>query len=287
MTQLQHHTITGADGVALHAVEAGNPAGPPILFVHGWSQGAGVWRKQLASPLLTSRFRMVALDLRGHGESAADGAAYGDARAWAGDLAATIDALGLRGAVLAGWSYGGYVINDYLRAYGEDAIRGIVYVAAAVDMGVDVAYRQRGDGWRGVLPRRGTSEPHAFSGAPHDAGPMRTFVRNCFAGALAQADEDELLAINLRVAPAVRQALFARTVASDDVLAAIRVPVIVAHGTGDRIVDAETARHIAALVPHARLSLYADCGHALFWEAPAAFERELAGFVDVAAGALR
>lgn len=41
----------------------------PIVFVHGWAQSARAWAPQLADPALSERFRLVAMDLRGHGDS--------------------------------------------------------------------------------------------------------------------------------------------------------------------------------------------------------------------------
>ena len=52
----------------LHLVETGNPSGQAILFIHGWSESHLVWARQLNSPL-SERFRLVALDNRGHGDS--------------------------------------------------------------------------------------------------------------------------------------------------------------------------------------------------------------------------
>jgi non-heme chloroperoxidase len=281
---MKHHTITGGGGVRLNVVETGNPAGRAVLFIHGWSQSHASWSRQLGSELLRERFRLVALDLRGHGDSDKPDDAYGDSVLWADDVARTIGALDLRAPVLVGWSYGGFVINDYLRVHGDAAISGINYVAAATDMGIDVGYRQRTDGWEGVLRPPNAKEPHAFSPLAEDAAAaMRIFVRNCFATPLPHVDELMMLGINLRVPPRVRQALFSRTISNDDVLAAVRVPVLVTHGEQDRIVDCSTAQHIADTVPGAQLSLYPGIGHAPFWEDSGRFERELAALVGTTA----
>jgi pimeloyl-ACP methyl ester carboxylesterase len=58
-----------SDGVTINFVETGNPAGPPILFVHGISQSLRSWTKQLNDEALRKKYRLIALDLRGHGES--------------------------------------------------------------------------------------------------------------------------------------------------------------------------------------------------------------------------
>ena len=106
------HEILGGGGVRLHAREWGNPEGPPIVFIHGWSQSDLCWLKQVHGDL-ARRFRMVTFDLRGHGlsEKPAGPEHYGDGQAWADDLAAVIDQTGLERPILVAWSYGGYVVD--------------------------------------------------------------------------------------------------------------------------------------------------------------------------------
>ena len=62
------HQFKTQDDVTLNAVETGNSLGQTILFVHGLSQSWRTWMAQFADPQLRERFRLVALDLRGHGE---------------------------------------------------------------------------------------------------------------------------------------------------------------------------------------------------------------------------
>nr|WP_329610251.1 alpha/beta fold hydrolase [Achromobacter xylosoxidans] len=80
--------------------ESGDPAGPAIVFVHGLLGSRLSWEAQLSSPLL-QRYRLIAYDLRGHGQSGKPTApqAYTDGRRWADDLAAVIAASGARQAV--------------------------------------------------------------------------------------------------------------------------------------------------------------------------------------------
>ena len=126
------HTVRGGGGLRLHVREWGRADGPPIVFIHGLSQSHLCWRKQYESAL-TSEFRLVAYDLRGHGMSEAprEQDRYTDARLWADDLAAVIEQLRVDRPVLVGWSYGGFVICDYIREYGENRISGIDFVGAA------------------------------------------------------------------------------------------------------------------------------------------------------------
>ena len=139
-TYLRRNAKT-ADGVILNFVETGNPSGPPILFIHGISQSWRSWERQLGNQSLRSRYRLIAMDLRGHGESQAafpepvlydGGTAEGTAGLWGGDIAAIISACGLSDVTLVGWSYGGVVAMDYLSAgNGLEGVRKVVLVATS------------------------------------------------------------------------------------------------------------------------------------------------------------
>ena len=79
---MKAHTVTGGGGIKLHVEETGNPNGRPMLFIHGFSQCRLAWTKQLTSDLADD-FRLVALDIRGHGLSEKPRDAYGDSQLWA------------------------------------------------------------------------------------------------------------------------------------------------------------------------------------------------------------
>jgi non-heme chloroperoxidase len=129
----REYEIRGGGGIRLHAREWGNADGPAILFIHGWSQCELCWSAQVGGQLATS-FRMVTFDNRGHGmsEKPLDPSCYADERLWADDLAAVIDQTGLERPVLVAWSYGGFIVADYLRMHGDGAIAGIDLVGGAV-----------------------------------------------------------------------------------------------------------------------------------------------------------
>ncbi|MGP6158171.1 MAG: alpha/beta fold hydrolase [Vulcanimicrobiaceae bacterium] len=278
---MRHHAVSGGGGLELHVVESGHPLGRPIVFLHGWSQSHASWAPQLGSPALAETFRLIALDLRGHGDSDKPPGAYGDSLLWAADVRATLEALELDGAILCGWSYGGYVINDYLRHCGRTRLGGLVYVGAATDAGGRLDYRFMGKGWDGILPVAGSEEANAYSeGAEQAAAVMRRFVRRCFARPPGVPAELTMLGISLSTPPRVRRELFARRLRNDDVLAGVTLPTLVAHGELDAIVDVETGKHIAERIGGARLSLYARAGHLPFIEESERFERELLQFAE-------
>ena len=68
--RIKVHLVRGGGGLRLHVREWGKADGPPILFIHGWSQNHLCWARQYESAL-ADEFRLVAYDLRGHGMSEA------------------------------------------------------------------------------------------------------------------------------------------------------------------------------------------------------------------------
>ena len=100
---MQTHTIEGGRSLRLHVREWGDPQGPAIFLIHGWSQNHLSWKHQFESDL-ADEFRLVALDNRGHGmsEKPLEEENYTDERLWADDVAALISALDLDRPVLVG-----------------------------------------------------------------------------------------------------------------------------------------------------------------------------------------
>lgn len=263
------HTVLGGDGLALHVREWGPPDGPPVLFIHGWSGNQMCWRHQVDSALV-EEFRIVALDLRGHGMSdrPLDAGRYQDARLWAADIAAVIEQLNLDRPTLVGWSYGGFIICDYLRAYGETAVSAINFVGAAVNL------NERFD----------DIGPAFLSNAPAGADPdlptriaaLRRFWRSMSADPLDSTDFETGLCGSVSVPPQVLGALISRQIDSDPVLVQTTVPILVSHGRHDQIVLPSMAEHILQACPTARASWYDRVGHVPFAEDPSRFNHELA-----------
>jgi len=107
---LQHVEVNG-----VHLAYDDFGEGPAILFIHGFMLDHTVWRSQVAG---LEDWRRIAPDLRGHGLSEAPEHDYSMAT-YADDLAALLDALGVRRTVLCGLSMGGYIAFEFLRRHGQ------------------------------------------------------------------------------------------------------------------------------------------------------------------------
>jgi non-heme chloroperoxidase len=272
--EMKIHTVHGGGGLRLHVREWGDPAGPPILFIHGWSQNHLCWAGQYDSALAADS-RLVAYDLRGHGMSAAprEPEHYTDAALWADDVAAIVEQLRLDRPLLVGWSYGAFVICDYVRAYGTDRIAAIEFVEGAVKLGASAFGTLIGPGFLDHFSDLTADDlPTNIRGA-------RAFLRACVADRLPAGDFETALAWNMAVPARVRASLAAREIDGDDVLRALEVPVLVTQGRADTVVLPAMAEHILATCPTARASWYEGIGHAPHLEAPERFNRELADLV--------
>ena len=267
--------ILGGGGLRLHAREWGNPGGFPLLFIHGWSQSDLCWLNQVRGDLAGTS-RMVTFDLRGHGlsDKPPGPEAYADGQLWADDVAAVIDQTGLEQPVLVAWSYGGYIVADYLRAYGDAHIGGINLVGSATIL-KPPAFDHIGPGMLENAPDM--CVPDLFA----NIAATRRFLRACTSRPLGDDEFAAALGWNMVVPPAIRRALLMRELDGRDVLASVSVPMLVTHGRDDTIVLPSMAEQTLTACPATTASSwYDDVGHMPFWEASDRFNRELAGLAS-------
>jgi non-heme chloroperoxidase len=270
----REYSVTGGGGVALHVRECGNPDGPAIVFIHGWSQCDRCWDRQLEGQLAAS-FRIVTFDIRGHGMSGmpSDPASYTDGRLWADDLAAVINGAGLERPVVVAWSYGGFIVADYVREHGDGALGGVVLAGSALHL-KPTTFEDLGPG---LLEN---AQAMCLPDLGANIAATRRFLRACTVNPLDADLWEAALCWNMVVPAEIRGALIAREIDSDDVLAALSVPVLVIHGLEDPIVLPSMARHVIERCPTAVASWYEGIGHMPFVEAQERFDQELMAFVD-------
>lgn len=265
--------IHSPDGVTFIAYEWGNPGGPPIVFIHGIYQSALSWAKQIRAPELATKYRLVAIDLRGHGASdKPEGVQfYREGKRWADDVTALLDTLHLSRPVIVAWSYGGRVLNDYLAVNGDSRLAGIVYVAARSVAGPTVTPSARfTEASQDVL----SSDPATFIKG------TREIMELCFATPPTPAELAWLTAEGMQTPLYARKQLVGRPLAYTDVLRSIRVPTLIIQGDSDAVVPPQIAELTRQLIPHSTLSIYHGVGHASFFEKPARFNAEIAHFVE-------
>lgn len=266
---------TSSDGVKIALYEGGNPEGPEILFLHGFSQCAFCWQDQFESETLKNRFRLAALDIRGHGASGKPSGReyYSDDRLFADDIKAAMHALGLKRPVLVAWSYAGRLVTDYLKAFGTEGISGINYVCARTNN--DPQFSGPGTEFISTMLR---DDP------ARNVEATRAFVKACFATELAPEQFEKVFDYNMLVSPEIRGHHIRRPPSDGIILATIDIPVLVTQGSEDLLVSKGLADWTAKTIPGAVLSLYQGIGHTPFVEDAPRFDAELAAFVTRAAG---
>lgn len=270
---MKSHSITGGGGTQLHLVETGNSRGRPIIFIHGISQCWLTWSRQMRSDLADD-YRLVAMDMRGHGLSDKPREGYTESRLWADDVNAAIQALGLDHPILCGWSYGPLVILDYLRHYGEDGISGVNFVGAVTKLGSDEAMSVLTPEFLSLVPGLFATD------VEESVRSLESLLRMCFAEVPSAEDLYLMLGYNASAPPYVRRALLSRSFDNDDLLPKIRKPVLITHGADDAVVKSAVVDQHKAGVAHAQIHVMAHAGHAPFWDDAATFNQRLRAFAE-------
>ena len=103
------------DGLKLHYETEG--AGAPVLFMHGYTSSIALWQEQV--PVFSPDYRLIRMDLRGHGESEGTGMDGYSLAALAGDALAVLDQEGVGRATVVGHSMGGMVAQELLARHGD------------------------------------------------------------------------------------------------------------------------------------------------------------------------
>jgi pimeloyl-ACP methyl ester carboxylesterase len=137
--------IAAKDGTPLFYKDWG--AGQPVVFISSWGMNSDMWQYQM-TPMVDERLRCVAYDRRGHGRSGQPSHGY-DYDTLADDLAAVIEQIDLRDAILVGHSMAGGEIVRYLSRHGAKRVSRIVLVAPTTPL----HYEDRGQSGRS--PSRG------------------------------------------------------------------------------------------------------------------------------------
>lgn len=265
--------VISRDGTPIVYRVTGSDDARPLVLLHGWSASLRCWGDVVDE--FARRYKVVAVDLRGHGYSGAPETGYDDPAIWAADVAAVLAAEAPNGdGVLLGWSYGGLVVCDYLADRGTDRVAGIVLTGAITGIG-----RNQGGGQTG--PKMVAAIPGVFAESPSQA--VRAFAG--FGNANTGPGDDKgviaqlMFGTSLSTPPRVRSALFYRNSGHDELLATLDIPALILHGTADPVVDVASAEHAAQLIPDVVTSFWEGAQHGLFVEDPARFVKIVNQFV--------
>jgi len=278
--------VPGADGLQLHLLEWSRE-GVPLLLVHGFGNDAHIWDD--LAPLLAPHYRVLALDLRGHGDSAHDPALRYDYGDHVRDVEAVVSALGIARMVLIGHSLGGRTALLFAGAHAAQ-LAGLVVVDTGPEHDVrgtsrirmEVAQRGAGDG---SFANPGEYERLLAHNYP--AAPARVLARMARSELRAREDGrcvrklDPRFAMQLAGAQDAAAQEQRERETSARLWAACRgvhCPALVVRGAASDVLSADVAERMADELPQGRLTVVPRAAHSVMTDNPESFNQAVAAF---------
>ncbi|MEE9301253.1 MAG: alpha/beta hydrolase [Alphaproteobacteria bacterium] len=256
-----------SDDLTIYYEEAGK--GAPIVFIPGWTMTTWFFQHQLAH--FAKSHRAITYDPRGQGRSSRT-IENNHYTQHGRDLNDFLKALGLENVILAGWSWGCLDAYAYLRQFGTDNIKALIFI----DQTPKALYGEEGDWWEGK-----PADWKAFvEGVNYD---RRDFldeftkwmvIRELTAEELATIMDESLKAPTSTAIQLLADGVFADYSEEAKALDG-KVPVM--NVVREEWADMAKA-WLAANAPHS--AVYADAGHMMFWERPDAFNAALDDFLS-------
>ncbi len=253
----------------LNATVSGDPAAPPVIFIHGFPFSHRMWDAQVAA--LSPRYRTIAYDVRGLGESSVGDGQY-TIEGHVDDLLAVMDHLGIAQAVIAGLSMGGYIT---LRALERNPER----FRAAILCNT----RSEADGNEGKIMRARSMAAVKARGSAWFAD---DFVQKVFAASsFTQVPEavQQIRETITRTAPlAIAGTLMALAARTDTtaVLGSVKVPTLIIVGEHDVTTPPDASRAMHAKIPGSALHIIPNAAHMSTLENPAEVNRVMLEFLQ-------
>jgi pimeloyl-ACP methyl ester carboxylesterase len=231
-----------------------------ILLTHGYSATSQMWRGQV--DVLSKRHKLVTWDMRGHGQSdyPADQTEYSEART-VDDMAALLDAVGAKSAVIGGLSLGGYMSLAFHATYPQR-----VTALLIIDTGPGYKKDEAREGWNANAIRTAERYERDGLGQLGSASAERRTAQHRDATGLARAGRGMLTQKTARVIESLPH---------------IKVPSLVVVGEKDTPFLA-ASDYMAAKIPGARKAIIPQAGHAANIDNPGAFNDAIETFLNTA-----
>jgi pimeloyl-ACP methyl ester carboxylesterase len=258
-----------ADGTQLAYVDQGS--GPTILFLHGWSSSLNWFSPQV--PALSQRYRVLAVDFRGHGAS--DKTPTGHTmEQYARDVHAFVEGVGADPCLMVGWSMGALVLWNYVLQFGRGQARGMVFVGQSASDLRTPAYDD------------GIVTPEEFHTVMLRLQTDREGLLGDWMRAMRmEATDDEvawMVGEYLRCPAHIATIAFYHqtTVNSLPAFPKIDFPTRVFFGTDPKMYNIRQGEYLARAIPDTRLVVFESSGHVPMLEEPDKFNRELESFAQ-------
>ena len=260
-----------------HLLEWGDPEAPPVLLLHGGNQSAHSW--DLVSLHLADRFRVVALDQRGHGDSEWARDSDYSSQAMAGDAEATIAVLGLERPIVFGHSMGG---RNTLRLALDH--RDLARAFVIVDIGPEVAAEGARAIGQFVNHNREFDDLEDFVSNVQRYDPFRSreHIERTVKYNLMQRADGKFVSkcdYGRHMASMGESRAQLDPISLDDVKV-LEQPVLVVRGANSNILSEEAAKRFAAALPDGRLVTVPESGHNVHGQNTPGFLDAVRPFLD-------
>lgn len=250
--------------------------GLPVIFLHAFPLNRQMWAGEIQALLAEQRYRLVALDWRGFGESEITSSpikpVISSMVMFADDLAGLMDVLGIRQAVLCGLSMGGYVAFAFAEKYPQ-RLRSLILADTRPGADAPEARANR-ESVAQLAESQGTAAiadlqlPRLISDYTRQHHPeVETRVRQLIDRATPQG-----------IAAASRG--MAVRVDASDLLPKIACPTLVISGEEDALIPPQVSREYAARIPGAQFALIPHAGHLSNLEQPQIFIQTIRQFLQ-------
>lgn len=263
-------TVRLSTGVTVPYVEQGDPAGVPIVLLHGYSDSSLSY--ELLLPHLPHAIHAYAYTQRGHGGADKPQVGY-RLDDYVADAAAFMDAMGIEAAVIAGHSGGGYAAQRFALDHPGRTL-GLVLIAT----------------FRAFHDNAAALELHEVVSQlsdPVDPGFVREFQESCLAQPVPaeffEAIVDGSCQVPARVWKDYLQGLMEAEVPTESGTIAARTLIL--WGDQDAFCLRSDQDALLAAIPRASLELYPGAGHCPHWEQPERAAAEITAFATAVAAA--
>ena len=271
--------VTTSDGVTLRYLEAGS--GKPILMIPGWSQTAEQFRHQIAG--LSDRYRVIAVDMRGHGESEKPAFGYKISRL-AKDVHDMIHALDLDELNVLGHSMGSSVIWNYYDMFGPERLSKLLLIDQMPMITSNPAWSEEETANAGAIftPVSLYETINALAG-PDGVETTRGFIGAMLTKHASDADKAWIIERNLTMPRQYAAELLYNHSTQDwrDLIPRIELPSLVVGGRVSTV-PWRSQQWIAEQIKGARLEIFEEeegGNHFMFIEGHAKFNAIVADFV--------
>ena len=239
--------------------------GPALVLLHGWAENHNFWKFQI--PDFSKDYKVVAIDLRGHGESDKPKAEY-SIQKFADDLYHVLNGLGIDRAIIAGHSMGGMTALVFCLAHPEK-VKALILVNTT-SAGIHEA---------GIISPKEILEIIRTSGFENVVKQFfaQTFFASGTSGDLINWAKSEVLKTPQYVVEEALKAIMEHAVTRK--LSKITVPTLIIHSTEDLAIGVKMAEIMNERIPNSRLKIVEGAGHHTMLEKPDEFKNTVLDFL--------